>query len=267
LLPVFEELRGERVLLRPYRLDDASAAQAAIAESREHIRRFEDFADDFQTVEEMADRIVLHRARWLLRDDFSMGIWLAQTERYLGGIGLHPISEGGWAVSAFALGYWVRVTEQGHGYVAEAVRLITTCAFDSLGARRVEIRCNARNVRSANVARRCGFELEGHLRSVACAPDGTVADELVFARIAPPPDRQSRRRRGSAGDALRRRVDGPQQQRHVERLVEDWHAQAMEHVGHRQRGQLLGKCRHQDVSVPSRQDRIGVHCLEHANAP
>jgi RimJ/RimL family protein N-acetyltransferase len=185
LLPVFEELCGERVLLRPYRRDDASAAQAAIAESREHIRRFEDFADDFQTVEEMADRIVRRRARWLLRDDFSMGIWLAQAGRYLGGLGLRPTPEGGWAVPAFALGYWVRVTEQGHGYVTEAVRLITTYAFDSLGARRVEIRCDARNVRSANVARRCGFEFEGHLRNVACAPDGTVADELVFARIAP----------------------------------------------------------------------------------
>ena len=68
--------------------------------------------------------------------------------------------------------------------MTEAVRLITTYAFDELAARRVEIRCDARNIRSARVARRCGFELEGRLRNIACGPDGTVVDELVFSRTA-----------------------------------------------------------------------------------
>ncbi len=183
LLPFFEELRGERVLLRGYRLEDAAEAQAAIAESRDHIRRFEDFADDFQTVEEMADRIVRRQARWLLRDDFSMGIWHVHTGRYLGGLGLRPTIEGGWSVPAFALGYWVRASEQGYGYISESVRLITAYALDTLRGARVEIRCDARNVRSARVARRCGFELEGRLRSAIRASDGSIADELVFARL------------------------------------------------------------------------------------
>jgi RimJ/RimL family protein N-acetyltransferase len=182
LLPIFDELRGERVLLRPYRLDDAAEAQAAIAESREQIRRFEDFADEFQTVEEMADRIVRRQSRWLLRDELSMGIWHAHTGRYLGGLGMRPTPEGGWAVPAFALGYWIRSSEEGNGYMTEAVRLITAYAFDELAARRVEIRCDARNMRSARVARRCGFELEGRLRNIARGPDGTVVDELVFSR-------------------------------------------------------------------------------------
>ena len=184
LLPLFDELRGERIVLRPYRLDDAAEAQAAIAESREQIRRFEDFADEFQTVEEMADRIVHRQARWLLRDELSMGIWHAQTGRYLGGLGMRPTPDGGWSVPAFALGYWIRTSEEGNGYMTEAVRHITAYAFDELSARRVEIRCDARNVRSARVARRCGFELEGRLRNIARGTDGTVVDELVFSRTA-----------------------------------------------------------------------------------
>jgi RimJ/RimL family protein N-acetyltransferase len=184
LVPLFDELQGERVLLRPYRLDDAAEAQAAIAESREQIRRFEDFADEFQTVEEMAERIVLRQARWLLRDELSMGIWHAHSGRYLGGLGLRPTPEGGWSVPAFALGYWMRASEEGNGYMTEAVRLITAYAFNELAARRVEIRCDARNVRSASVARRCGFEPEGRLRNIARAPDGTLVDELVFSRTA-----------------------------------------------------------------------------------
>jgi hypothetical protein len=34
---LFDELRGERILLRPYRLEDDAEAQAAVAESRDHL--------------------------------------------------------------------------------------------------------------------------------------------------------------------------------------------------------------------------------------
>ncbi len=37
LLPLFEELRGERVVVRPYRIEDAEALKEAVEESREHL--------------------------------------------------------------------------------------------------------------------------------------------------------------------------------------------------------------------------------------
>ena len=42
------------------------------------------------------------------------------------------------------------------GYMAAAVRLLTDYALNTLGAKRVVIRCDERNTRSANVARRLG---------------------------------------------------------------------------------------------------------------
>jgi ribosomal-protein-serine acetyltransferase len=110
-----------------------------------------------------------------------MGIWYQHSERQLGGIELHPLRPDGWSIPAFSLGYWVRKSEQGHSYVGEAVRLITDYAFEYLGAQRVEIRCDARNERSAAVARRLGFVAEGRLRNVGVALDGVLYDELVFA--------------------------------------------------------------------------------------
>ena len=38
LIPLFEELRGPRVVVRPYRLEDAEEVFAAIEESRQHTR-------------------------------------------------------------------------------------------------------------------------------------------------------------------------------------------------------------------------------------
>ncbi len=182
LRPMFEELRGPRVLLRPYTLADAQARHTANAESRDHLRPWEpEQAAAFHTLDETRDWILRVSADWLLRKRFSMGMWHIETQRYLGGLGLHPREPDGWSIPAFSIGYWVRVSEQGHGYVTEAVRLLTTYVFDVLHAQRVEIICDARNTRSIRVAERVGFVQEGRLRNVWRYADGTLADEVVYA--------------------------------------------------------------------------------------
>jgi len=132
LQPMFEELRGARVLLRPYTLADAAERYAANAESRDHLRPWEpEQADAFHTLDETRDWILRVTADWLARKRFSMGIWHIQTQKYLGGLGLHPREPDGWSIPAFSIGYWVRASEQGHGYVTEAVRLMTGYALTS----------------------------------------------------------------------------------------------------------------------------------------
>ncbi len=65
----------------------------------------------------------------------------------------------------------------------EAVRLVTDYAFTTLSANKIALCCDARNTRSAAVAEALGFVLEGRLRSEMLAKDGTLADELQYARI------------------------------------------------------------------------------------
>jgi RimJ/RimL family protein N-acetyltransferase len=182
LRPMFEELRGTRVLLRPYTLADAAERHTANAESRDHLRPWEpEQADAFYTLDETRDWIIRVSADWLLRKRFSIGMWHIETQQYLGGLGLHPREPDGWAIPAFSIGYWVRVSEQGHGYVTEAVRLLTTYVFEVLHAQRIEIVCDARNKRSIAVAQRVGFIQEGRLRNVWRYADGALADEMVYA--------------------------------------------------------------------------------------
>ena len=187
LIPLFEGLRGERVIVRPYREEDAPALQEAVAESREHIRPWMIFADDHQTVDESRIWISEQRAKWILRQTMNCAIVDAETGRYLGGTGLHPCD---WSIRAFEIGYWLRASAEGKGYMTEAVRLLTGFAFDRLGAQRVEIKCDERNTRSANVARRLGYKQEGLLRNEFPAPDGSgsATNTLVFSLI--PEDRR-----------------------------------------------------------------------------
>lgn len=183
-LPLFEELRGERVLVRPYRLEDAEALYAAVDESREHVRPWLPFADKHQSVAESRDWITHCMANWLLREDMTVSLWDIQTNQMVGGSGLHPRN---WSIPAFEIGYWLRASAEGHGYMSEAVKLLTDYAFAELGAKRVMIRCDARNVRSAAVAQRLGFVREGLLRHSEMHGDDKVRDILFFALLADDP--------------------------------------------------------------------------------
>ncbi len=180
LIPIFAELRGPRVLVRPYRESDADALHEAIDESRDHVRPWLPFADQHQSVDETRDWIIRMAAHWLLRESFECSLWEATTGRYLGGLGLHPRD---WELGYFEIGYWLRASAQGHGYVSEAVRLVGDYVFTSLGARRLEIRCDARNRRSAGVAERMGFAHEATLRNQMRAPDGRLRTTRIYGLL------------------------------------------------------------------------------------
>ena len=185
LIPLFEELRGERVVMRSYRESDAQALFEAIAESRDHLRPWLPFADEHQTVDESRHWIIQQLANWILRDVLMLSIWEQATGRYLGGTGLHPHD---WEIGYFEIGYWIRASAEGHGFVTEAVRLLTDYALNTLKANRLEILCDELNVRSAAIPKRLEYVLEGRLRNHAATSDGRLRTTLVFSLI--PEDRQ-----------------------------------------------------------------------------
>jgi len=185
LIPLFEELRGKRIVVRPYRESDAQELFEAIAESRDHLRPWLPFADEHQTIDESRHWIIQQMAHWLLRDDLALSIWELSTSRYLGGTGLYPHD---WGIGYFEIGYWIRVSAEGHGYITEAVRLLTDYACENLKANRLEIRCNELNARSAAVPKRLGYILEGCLRNHLATSNGRLRTTLVFSMI--PTDRQ-----------------------------------------------------------------------------
>jgi RimJ/RimL family protein N-acetyltransferase len=72
----------------------------------------------------------------------------------------------------------------GQGFVTEAVNGITAFTFKHLHANRVEIRCDAQNIRSSAVAKRCGYLLEGILRHDSLDVDGQLRSTLIYSKIS-----------------------------------------------------------------------------------
>ena len=180
LIDLPSELRGPRVLLRPYRVDDAEPLFAVIDESRDHLRSWMNWVDNRRTIDDVRDYCIRCQASWLLRTELVFGIFDAAGGRYLGGTWLHDPD---WQLRAFEIGYWLRVTAVGHGYATESTRLLADFALSHLQARRIGLRCDARNDASRRVAERTGFTLEGRLRNVSIAPDESISDDLVFALV------------------------------------------------------------------------------------
>ena len=188
LIDLPAEIRGDRVLLRPYRAEDAGAVFAATEQSRPHLRPWVHWADANATVDDTRDYCIRCAANWLLRSDLTLGIFRGADGHFLGGTGLHAPN---WELRSFEIGYWLRASARGQGFASEAVHLLTEFAFAHLDAQRVEIRCDARNTASRRVAERAGFVYEGRLRNAVVAPGGQPTDWLVFSLI--PSDFEHRR--------------------------------------------------------------------------
>lgn len=184
LLDVPERLDGERTVLLAPRAGLGAEMAVVIAQSLSHLRPWMVWAQQAPTAE--SSELVVRRmqADFIARRDLSYQLCARRADgspgRLLGGTGLHRMD---WAVRRFEIGYWIRPEAAGQGHVSEAVKLLATMAFEHLGARRVEIRCDARNTKSRAVAERCGFELEGVFRNDTLGVDGHPRDTAVYSRI------------------------------------------------------------------------------------
>ena len=120
-------------------------------------------------------------AHWITREDLPLHVYLNGTSTFVMGSGLHRMD---WGSGKFEIGYWVRTKFMGQGFVTEAVNGITAYAFKELHANRVEIRCDAQNIRSAAVAKRCGFLLEGILRHDSLSVSGALRSTMIFSKLS-----------------------------------------------------------------------------------
>lgn len=188
IVAVAEELTTARTIIRAYQPADAEALYETVAASREHIARWLPWAHEHTSAEYTRDLITRFQQQWRLGEDFTYGVFARavhgasdeESGALLGGLGLHPRR---WEVPSFEIGYWLAAQAEGHGYISEAAAALVAYTLRELGALRIEIRCDARNTRSAAVARRLGFAQEALLHKEGRASDGSLRDTLIFATV------------------------------------------------------------------------------------
>lgn len=171
----------ERLLIRGPMPGDGEELHAAVLESLDDLRPWMPWAMEPLNAKEYEVRVREGRLKFLAREDLWMMLLLKGTETIIGGTGLHRID---WDIPKFEIGYWVRSSYARKGYISEAVAGLTDFAFEKLNAKRIEIRCDALNERSAAIPRRLGFEHEGTLRNDDRHHETKrLRDTLIFAKV------------------------------------------------------------------------------------
>lgn len=181
LLDIPNVFESERLVLRAPRPGDGEALNQAVSESLEELRPWMPWAAEAPTLADSEEVVRRATVKYQAREDFMLLLWCKESGELVGASGMHDID---WEIPAVEIGYWVRTSMAGRGFITEAVDAITRFAFDKIGAYRVEIRCDEANARSAAVARRAGFTLEGILRNEARSHHTLeLRNTMVFARL------------------------------------------------------------------------------------
>lgn len=180
LYEIPESFESERLLIRAPLWNDGVIVNEAVKESLEQLRPWMPWAKSVPTIEESEISIRRSRLEFLNRTDFRLLLIQKETGQLVGSSGLHRMD---WKSRRFEIGYWVRTSFGNQGYITEAAEAITNFAINELQANRIEIRCDARNVRSAQVAQRIGFAFEGTLRNDTVDVEGLLRDTMVFSKV------------------------------------------------------------------------------------
>lgn len=182
LLDFPTEFTTDRLLIRMPKPGDGKAVFDAINASIEELKPWMPFAHIDQTEEDVEANIREAHLKFLKREDLRLLVFLKETGELVASSGLHRIN---WDIPKFEIGYWVDSRHGGKGYVTEAVQGITDFAVNELKARRVEIRCDSRNKKSAAIPERLGYTLEGVLRNDSLEIGSTteLRDTSVYAKV------------------------------------------------------------------------------------
>jgi RimJ/RimL family protein N-acetyltransferase len=175
-----ERIETRRLVLRPYAPTDGPALFEAVQESLSELRLWLPWADKHPDPEASIETCRRVRRGWDEQTDFTMGIFGREDGRLLGGTGLHRMK---WDIPSFEIGYWVRSSASGRGFVTESTAGLARTCFRLLGAGRVEVFCDPRNAASRRVAERAGFAYEGTLRSRHVNADGSLRDSAVYSLV------------------------------------------------------------------------------------
>jgi RimJ/RimL family protein N-acetyltransferase len=151
-------------MLRPWRADDAEALHPILETNWDHLGPW--ISARVATpapVPILAERLSGFAREFDEEREWRYAMLTRADSKLLGELSLFPRSAAARVPLAESdrveLGYWLRLDENGHGFVTEAARAALGVAAGITRFTCAEIRCDARNDKSSGVPKRLGFQL------------------------------------------------------------------------------------------------------------
>jgi [ribosomal protein S5]-alanine N-acetyltransferase len=179
-LPAVPTLKTARLVLRPYRDDDAPALVRELGVKA--------VADGTLRVphpyppERAAEFLAMLHERHAAGKAMHWAVTESEGGRLVGGAGLTITA----AHHRAELGYWIAQDRWGVGLATEASRALVSYAFDTLGLHRVDAHHYVENPSSGAVMRKLGMQYEGRVRAMVWR-DGVPRDLELYAILKTDP--------------------------------------------------------------------------------
>lgn len=182
LLDLPNEFETERLLVRVPRQGDGAAIYEAVTASYAEFAPWLSWPERATTPERAEAEMREAAGNFMLRKYLVFLLFSKGSGRLVGGLTVHHLD---WHVPSGELGYWLRTSETGKGYMVEAARAMTDYCFRYLFMERIEIWCDTRNQASARVARRVGYTLEARTKNSWRDKAGHLVEEECYVMLRP----------------------------------------------------------------------------------
>lgn len=152
----------------------------AISDGYEDYVRWLNWPENMPTPEALEEECRRHHADFIMRDFIRYLIIEKSTHEVVGRCAL-PSVQANWSIPQFGVSYFIRKTKRDRGYATQATHAMTLLAFQVLGAKKVEIYCDAENIASTKIPLKLGFKLEYTQRGGWARSDGKLAKLQTYA--------------------------------------------------------------------------------------
>ena len=167
----------ERITLKRLTLDNAEQFFSILHSQISFFDPFLDISGRFQTLQKCQDWFAINEEKYHKHEAIQYGIFLADNTMIGVVDSLYMKSEHQKA----DMGYWLSEKNTGFGYMREALAALEKALY-SIGYRRFRILCDEQNERSANVAKKLGYELECLMKRERIM-GGIPRNTLQFAKV------------------------------------------------------------------------------------
>ncbi|MCC9165934.1 GNAT family N-acetyltransferase [Pontibacter harenae] len=174
-LPSIEsQISTENLLLRPYQEGDEGKFMQLLHENTEALTpAFVGRLGRVRVLEDARVQVRQLQTFWENRKEFDFGVWLKETESYIGDICIKNLD---YKVPKAEVALYFTGLPETQQQVQEALRAIVKFAFDSLKLNKLYMRCTITNKFYGELAQATGFQNEGLFRNDF---RGTDSDELL----------------------------------------------------------------------------------------
>ncbi|MEI8593657.1 GNAT family N-acetyltransferase [Photobacterium sp. Hal280] len=174
-------MESERLQLVPPSLKYTESMLAVIEESKAELSQFLPWVSESLTKSDLEANTKDALENFSnFTGEFWFNVIEKETGRFIGAVGFIVRDK---SVPYFEIGYWLRTSETGKGYISEAVKLVEQYAFNEHAAQRLEIKMASSNLKSQAVAKRCGFQFEASLANARRLPSGELDNTVIYAKM------------------------------------------------------------------------------------